>query len=885
MKRERVILLAMVLGIFLFSAVSASFNFIGQNIKTSYLAGDTITGTINVSFDKEPASSEVSSIFGGKISLLDLLRKNNLILGIDYNCSIPNCLSGYTVKNEITTLGLDENKSAFVGFKINGKSVVIENLNLSISSDAPPACLRQVLVNTLNKNEYFIQNPKFTTTTCDVLYSGCFDNNLDPTGYQFADISSVPYCERLTLPPAAAYEFGATIKNSTTGSSDLKVKIYDPTWISISECTLPRHTKETDDLKCVINYTNIKTSDYFVCVVGTTGATSTYTIRSEQTGNRCGTDQIGSSTFGRDYEIFAREMQFDSVNLDINDRSIPFVSLVSYANDYITEKYNADCSSDCIIPFKIVGKTQNLTFSNKQLIYRAEGTRFTDNRLYLLEEDDAKITSKQLGLNMGTAGFIIPLNISGSKIIEINITNKTTSKILFSTNVSISSSFDFDLNPRFALIGIDTVFNIITTENISSSWKFGDGTTGISNTKNITHAYIKGGEYDIEAELIKSDGTRAKKLFKIIVGDPKESAMKLIERYDKRIANITNNINSLPEWIKIEVERQVDPIALNNTLSKIKSDFIIASKDVEYISIVNTLLALEVPEAISISRFGTLPISVGYNNIDTSYIEDISSQQIAEDEILKNNIVSWIDQNYETNIGFEVYSKFTDSKESPIITKFKASIKPKVSQTETTAYFLINYPADAIRFMKAYGEKPVGSGTYITLSGSAEEIEFILPALVEVVSLGAYMSPDLSRLEGAGIIELIREKTRVGLIIFWLLVLLIITLAAYIVLQEWYKKRYEAYLFKNKDDLYNLVNFIYNSRAAGLKDVEIRKKLADNKWNGEQITYAFKKIDGKRTGMYEIPVLKWIEIRKVKQEIEKRIKKPLDKRFIKKPAV
>jgi len=884
MKKELGILSILALSIILLGASSASFNFIGQNIKTNYLAGDTITGTINISFDKEPAGSQISSNFVGNISLLEFLRKNNLIPGIDYNCSIPNCLSGYSVKNEITSLNLIENKPTLVGFKINGKNVIIQGINLSISSDTPPACLRQILVNTLDKNEYFIQNPKYTTTACDVLYSGCFDSSLAASNYQLAAITNSPYCERLTLPPAAAYEFGSTVKNSTNGISNLKIKLYDSSWTSISECGLPGHTKDTDDLKCIINFTNIKTSDFFVCIANEAGATTDYKIRSEQAGGICGTATVGSSTFSNDFEIFAREMQFASVNMDINDKSIPFVSLVSYANDYITERYNADCLSDCIIPFEIVGKGQNLIFNSRQLGYKSEGISFTETKLYTLDEDDAKITSKPLNLNLEPAGLKIPLNISGLMTLDLFIFNKTASRPLFSTNVSISPSFDFDLNPRFALIGIETGFNIITTENISSSWKFGDGTSGTSDTKNITHTYAKGGKYDMEVELIKFDGTRAKKLFKILVGDPRESAMRLIERYDKRIANITDNINSLPEWIKLEVERQVDPIALNDTLSKIKGDFIVASKDEEYIGIVNALLALEVPEAISISRSGTLPISVGYANIETSHIEDISAQEIAEDEILKNNIVTWMDQNYETNISFEVYSKFTDGKESPIVTKFKADIKPRISQTETT-YFIINYPAEAARFVKAYGEKPVGSGTYIALSGTAEEIEFVLPSLVEVTSLGAYISPDLSRLEGAGIIELIRERTRVGLLIFWLLVLLLVTLAAYVALQEWYKRRYEAYLFKNKDDLYNLVNFIYNSRAAGLKDVEIRKKLADNKWNGEQITYAFKKIDGKRTGMYEIPVLKWIEIRKVKQEIEKRIKRPLDKRFIKKPAV
>ncbi len=109
-------------------------------------------------------------------------------------------------------------------------------------------------------------------------------------------------------------------------------------------------------------------------------------------------------------------------------------------------------------------------------------------------------------------------------------------------------------------------------------------------------------------------------------------------------------------------------------------------------------------------------------------------------------------------------------------------------------------------------------------------------------------------------------------------------LIVYIILQEWYKKKYESHLFANKDDLFNIINFVYNARASGISDSEIRRKLGESSWKGEQISYAFKKIDGKRTGMWEIPLLKFMENKKVKEEIERRQGKPLDTSFIKRPG-
>jgi hypothetical protein len=75
--------------------------------------------------------------------------------------------------------------------------------------------------------------------------------------------------------------------------------------------------------------------------------------------------------------------------------------------------------------------------------------------------------------------------------------------------------------------------------------------------------------------------------------------------------------------------------------------------------------------------------------------------------------------------------------------------------------------------------------------------------------------------------------------------LVFFALAVYVALQWWYKEKYEKYLFKNRNDLYNLMNFISNARSQGLQDKEIIGKLKASGWGGEQINYVFKKMAGK----------------------------------------
>jgi hypothetical protein len=92
----------------------------------------------------------------------------------------------------------------------------------------------------------------------------------------------------------------------------------------------------------------------------------------------------------------------------------------------------------------------------------------------------------------------------------------------------------------------------------------------------------------------------------------------------------------------------------------------------------------------------------------------------------------------------------------------------------------------------------------------------------------------------------------------------------YIVLQEWYKKYYEKTLFKNKNDFYNVLTFVDNSRKNGLTNSQIISKLRSSGWGGEKINYIMKRIDGKRTGLFEIPLFNLIGKKKIKKEIEKR---------------
>ena len=103
-------------------------------------------------------------------------------------------------------------------------------------------------------------------------------------------------------------------------------------------------------------------------------------------------------------------------------------------------------------------------------------------------------------------------------------------------------------------------------------------------------------------------------------------------------------------------------------------------------------------------------------------------------------------------------------------------------------------------------------------------------------------------------------------------------------MQEWYKRNYQRRLFPESNDLYNLVNFIYNARKSGLSDNDIRFKLRQQGWSGEKIRFVFRKIEGKRIAMLEIPLFTRKEHKNTITQISNRQSSQIDARFIKRQS-
>lgn len=852
--------------------ISASFVYKNNSLETKYVGGEAIKGNIEIRFIDEPAGSLLTNNFDSSTKLIDLIKASGFEENRDYNCSIRNCVVGYKTKSSIQGLPLNIGENASIGFRITGKNVEIDSARLNIETNGAASCTGPYIISVLGNNETTLQTNKYKDVSCGTKVRGCFDFSLG--NYDSATITSDAYCEKIKLPIGPAYKVGGKIKNSTIGYGKLNIEMFDESWNSLGKCGLPRHNMSNiEELNCIIEYAPVSERDVFLCLNLESGTNANYEINSEQGGNICGTTGVGTEQLNRDYDLFVEPLQFDSVGMEINESFYSRLyseSLALSIDSYIVDKYERNCAHGCIIPFEIFsGATQNINFNNAEIKYRDTGALLKNNQLYLLEREFSTINSGYLKLNIEKAGFFIPA-LSRENSLQVFLGGRTI--LPRALTINITPGFVFDIQPKFILPGIDTLFNTITSQNITKSeWDFGDGNNEETQGKSLKHRYLAEGSFDVKVSLTRKDNVKVSKNFTVIVGNS-SGAIKIISKnYEERIANLSKQIESYDRWIALELRKKVNITEINESINKAKQDA--ENSENNKSEIVENLAQMEVPKSIIINKRGLLPIDVGYDSLDSSYIITLSKKELNDDEKekLKEQIIGWLEDNYKADIEFKTISSFQEDVK-PLYTTFKVKITNK-KQGENEAYLILGRPKDEIVFKEDYGQIGVegesGSATAIPVKES-EEIEFLLPEEIEIEEIGAYVAPDISKFSMGEDIGKIEPNPRPKIAFYWYILLIIGFFIIYIALQEWYKRRYENYLFRNKDDLYNVINFIFNQRIVKMNDDEIRKKLLGTGWKGEQLNYAFKKIDGKRTGMFEIPIFKFLENRKVKEEIAKR---------------
>ena len=904
MNKWNIALIVFTAGIFLAVSVIASTSYLHNTVAANYSAGDKIKGNIYLSFSQEPTNKTLTSNFQGNISLIDFIRaQSSLSEGAQYNCSTQGCVGQYVSQGMTNGFSIDAGMNKIAGFSVSGAGISINKAGFSVSGNALASCAPQISIDPLADGQDIFVNNVAGTQSCGTTYDGCYNqaNTIEAT-----IVTGKEYCEKVTMPAAPAFIVGGEIRNGTI-LANLTMKLYDETNGGVAgSCQLPRHTQIFQELNCRINYTTSETRDYYVCV--TTSNNGGYKIGWETSAPTCGTAE-GFGASNSDFNLFAETIQYaGSPNFVINDTTYEMqynLQLAEVLDDYLADVYGRNCQAQpCVLPIKFSGDSQSIGLGNAFIEYESVGVPGSVSGMHELAYSPSSITGNNLSLDIEKANFVIPITSSENKFKFFIDGNQ-----LFQKNITIQRSFALDVQPKIVAFAQNVQFTAIPNANITSTtWNFGDGTAvQTSNGSSIIHRYTQRNNSVFELTLtsVNNQGWQATKKFNIYVGDPRELANTTIQDYKKRIENITAQVNTYPVWIIPKMQEILELQNVNSKIVTIENDYRIATTEENFQDVMIDLVALNIPKTVYNFRTGqSLPLAVDYASVNINYLERIENEDVSDNAELTERVIGWMNEHFSPEISFQHIAAAYDFDSEILASVFTIETKPSDSPNGTI-YLIFGQDIENSGLYKSnYNVRSIsGIGIdYLQLDTSSNKVfEFLLDGEIDVESLGAYIAPEISALN---IISIEGECTLNGIcesgedadscpedcskksfkftIVGWI-ILFISALIVYIILQEWYKHKYQKHLFPDENDLYNLMMFIYNARKSGLNDYQIRDRLAQQGWPREKVNFALRKIDGKRIGMLEIPLFTHSQHNKTVAKLATRQGAPLDARFIKRP--
>ncbi len=846
--------------------VDASFSVgnLSHSIQTSYGPGTNITGWINISFVNQSGGSLLKDSSGNSIILLKLLRNQT---EYDYSCFPSGCGNSYLESNSETTktFNLVTGEEKLVGIKISGEVTGISFKGLKLESDADLNCYNQIKLDFLDDGTYEKGNNNSNEDSCSSLRDyGCYDSGKSTSE---RNIGQIPYCQRIELTESPGFRLGGWIKKSGTDSTiKMFLKNIDRETIEGTTCTLPTASESGSEIYCSVNFLITEAKEYYVCI--NSNVDTNYKILGYDNLDKCGFYGDGFEEERAAYSIFAEGKKFGAVgNISITNYLPNENTLSGLIEDYLISNYSdedyscsgdciADCSSGCIVPIKIKsGKNQRVILKNLDVEISTATGKVSSTNFYDLSKDYPKINSGFGKLKIDNGGFSAPISYGNSTfnlyLGESKIFSEKISIERVPTIISIKPSVTVSAFPTDFSVKINSSSNIT-----KYYWKFGDGQDTFTSTNKVTHTYNSTGTYNLEIEVTDNKERSSIKTFQILVGDPKALIGSMLNEKTGNLTKIKSQLSKFSSFYQNQLNLALKTEELNNDLKDLERRYKASFSEGEYNKILGELIEVEVPSYLEISTKGNnLLFFPSENAIKFDVLEEIEkgSYDPGKESEYKDAILSWQQENLEVSISFEEISGTYGLEQKKIGTFYELDIK-RIIDTTYNPYLIIK-EINGLEFEENYLESEKSGYKYIPIS-SDKKVGFFTTESLEFSELPMFISPGTDRLTLSEVNVGLEEDKPINFALLSMVLVLVflIGIVTYIILQEWYKKKYENYLFRDQTNLYNLINYIDNTKRKGFSDRDIEKRLLETGWNSEQVNYATKKYAGKRTGMIEIPI-------------------------------
>lgn len=840
----------LVLILFLLASVSASWELGNKSYEISSFYGpsESIRGWINISFDEEPANSEVSSLYGDDFTLLDFLKEVEEKSGFDYYCDVKNCEFNYETSNgeEIKSFILEAGKSVKVGLKLSEDLTDINSIGFRVLSNAKEACSNQLSLDFFSNTGVIIGNPSVSGNFCGSSKTfSCFDESKT---YGEADVTEKSYCNILNLSDAPGIRVGAWVREKGE-TEELTLTLYNEYASFLGECLLSNISSEGGEVFCDINVSVLQNEKYSLCI-NSESSNRVYSIRHQIARNDCGYYALPSSyvsSTNNAYSLFVQNKKFGDVGeFRVNNSVDEFRTLGQVAKEYLLTTYgNLDCSSGCILPITINSfVNQRIDLSDLEISYETAGTSGSIIRnFYDIREIPPKISTENFEiLNLEGSWFPVAPDY-GNKTFEIEIDGDS----VFSEKVSVEKVPSIlAVAPWKVAAGNPTEFKAYVNYefgNISEyNWDFGDGDSKKTSGNKIVHTYNETGVYDLELE-VKSKEISILKSFIIEVETPEFIINSSLEKMQENLESLNSQIKKFDVFSQAKIKETLNFEELESELSSLQRAFNEAEEE-DLQNILERVLKLKVPESVVlVSEENEKEFYPSRENVDISSIVSIDEEDFESSDEQKyvDGVLVWNQENLLAEVNLKKYSFKYDGVFSEYLSVIQISISERNS-VEDDSYFFVEKMKN-ISFDDNYWWEDLSDFSYLELQDFPFDIKFSVRENLRLEDLSIFISPLLGDLDLDKPYEPLPKSTNISgkVVLFWFLGFLVLGSLAYFAVIFISKKRRELDLFGSSTKLKDLLKYIEESKKRNIPERMIKLNLSRQRWKIEQIEYAFQK--------------------------------------------
>ena len=450
----------------------------------------------------------------------------------------------------------------------------------------------------------------------------------------------------------------------------------------------------------------------------------------------------------------------------------------------------------------------------------------------------------QTGLEPGNSTFALTLydNSNSYNLLSNNINVAQIPQVSSISPLTTAAALPTNFTATVNTFGSNATIN-------QYSWSFGDGSPIQTTSDNtVSHTYSTIGVFNLSVTLSNSQGLSSTTNFNISAIAPKDAVNQILIQDLQSVNNIQSQIGNYPNFTQSAINQLLNLDNVSTLLQNLQIKNNTASSDTDYVNIMKLLLPINLPQNIQQSSSAvSVPFLPSNDTINLDALERVGggTYDSTRRSDYINSILAWDLNNVSMTIDYSEFSGvYSGGSTMPILDIFKLNF---VGNTPTNKVYLFVPDLNGIYFDSNY--QLTGSYYSIPLTGTAQTVQFATTQSYLPIQLPIFIAPSLDQISLPQQASPANPANRMLILGLILGGIAIVGVGAYILIGRWYQRRYESFLFKDRNDLYNIINYVHTSKNKGMKEIDIERNLHKSKWTSEQIDYVMKRYAGKKVGI------------------------------------